>query len=115
MARHLEDLRKQQQPRISPLSRRRNGYVRMGTVGEWISTDSISLIIIPYSDVAGIEHELVRKSDAIASAGEVTTKIIPDTILVLLAVGPVRPATKLPVPFLFLWMQKGKCLFSSGF
>lgn len=49
--RHLEDLRKQQQARIPPLSHRRKRYVRMDPVDVWISTDSVSLIIIPFSDV----------------------------------------------------------------
>jgi hypothetical protein len=43
-------------PGYRPSVADRKRYVRMGPVEVSISTDSVSLIIIPYSDVAGIER-----------------------------------------------------------
>ena len=42
-------------------------YVRMGPVEVWISTDSVSLIIIPFSDVDRIELYKARKCEAVVS------------------------------------------------
>ena|SRR5688572_16175589 len=47
---HLEDLRKQHKAWVPPSAAGRKTYVRMDPVGVWISTDSESLIIIPFSD-----------------------------------------------------------------
>jgi len=42
--------------------------VRMGPVGVWISADSVSLMIIPFSDlVDGNELLMARKWDTVAS------------------------------------------------
>jgi hypothetical protein len=38
-------------PGYRPSVAGRKRYARMGPVGVWISTDSLSLIIIPFSDV----------------------------------------------------------------
>jgi hypothetical protein len=42
-------------PGYRPSVAGRKRYVRIGPVDVWTSTDSVSLIIIPFSDVDGIE------------------------------------------------------------
>ena len=56
----------------------------MGPVDVWISTDSVSLIIIPFSDVVdGNALYMVRSGTRWLQLGEVIGKTIPDTIFLL--------------------------------
>ena len=81
-------------PGYRPSDAGRKRYVHIGPVNVWILTDSVSLIIIPFSDVDGIKLDIASQMEVMALTRRGHKKTIPDTISFLLAIDPVRLATK---------------------